>query len=81
MSDVLEPGLNLKVTLDLSDELTWGELFRFVDLARESPLVDANSPVTYIFDDNNTDRVIWGLYAHLGLPNGAGVPRQAEARR
>jgi hypothetical protein len=43
---------NLKVTLEIDNQLTWGELYRFVDLARKSGYPD-DGPVLPEMDLND----------------------------
>ncbi|UFN44508.1 hypothetical protein [Nocardioides okcheonensis] len=42
---------NLSITLDVDGELSWGELFWFVDQARKSG-VDTGSAVPYKYDQH-----------------------------
>ena len=54
-------ALNLKISVDLDVHLTWGELLRFVDLAR--PDVSPGDPVGIEFDENTMEAQ--ALYAYL----------------
>lgn len=55
---------NLKVTLDLDNQLTWGELFRFVDLARSAGYL-AQERVGIENDPNESLPVVVGLSLYL----------------
>ncbi|MBM0258960.1 hypothetical protein [Micromonospora sp. 4G55] len=60
---------NLKVTLDLDDQLTWGELIRFVNLAQSAGKVSPDQPVGMEYDPNDTHPVITGLCVYLDAEN------------
>lgn len=51
MANFEKNQLNLKLTVDLDEQLTWAELLRFVDLAR--PLVDLSSTVGIEYDQDS----------------------------
>lgn len=44
--------VNLELKLEINDQLTWGELYRFVDLAKTSG-VDEDDPVGLAYDDQH----------------------------
>ncbi|WP_121399456.1 hypothetical protein [Micromonospora sp. M71_S20] len=62
--DFVKTDRNLKVTLDLDNQLTWGELFRFVDLARAG-VVSPSDPVALEYDPNESMPVITGLTVYV----------------
>ncbi|WP_328651328.1 hypothetical protein OG598_25010 [Micromonospora sp. NBC_00330] len=63
--DFEKTGRNLKVTLDLDDQLTWGELIRFVNLAQSSGNVSPDQPVGIEYASNETLPLIDGLFVYL----------------
>lgn len=78
MAEFEKTNLNLKVSLDLDNELTWRELFQFVDLARDSGHVDPDARVGLARDDFQDETTITGLYVYVdSMPNGA-APRQHQ---
>ncbi|MEH1098218.1 hypothetical protein [Micromonospora sp. CPCC 205561] len=56
---------NLKVTLDLDNHLTWGELIRFVNLAQSAGNVSPDQPVGIEYDPNESLPLINGLFVYL----------------
>lgn len=57
--------VNLKLSVDLDEHLTWGELFRFVDLARS--VVDSEGTVAIQYDEQ--DMKPEALYVYLPAEN------------
>jgi hypothetical protein len=48
--DFEKTQVNLEVTLDIDDQLTWGELLKFADLARARH-IDPNEPVVIQYSE------------------------------
>lgn len=61
MTDSANSRMNLKISVDLDEHLTWAELLRFVDLAR--PTVDLTKTVGIEYDQNSMEPR--ALYAYL----------------
>lgn len=63
---------NLELRLEIDDQLTWGELIKFVDLARESN-VRPGEPVLPVYDRDRDQ------YTHLAIylrPEDLGASRE-----
>ncbi|MEV5765323.1 hypothetical protein AB0L34_12230 [Micromonospora sp. NPDC052213] len=67
--DFVKTDRNIKVTLDLDDQLTWGELIRFVELAKTAGSISPDQPVGIDYDPNESMPVITGLHAYLDAEN------------
>jgi hypothetical protein len=52
------PPVNLRLRLDLDDQLTWSELFRFVDIARQYEAGLDNVIPCHVDDDGKVDAYI-----------------------
>ncbi|GAA2327442.1 hypothetical protein [Dactylosporangium salmoneum] len=73
MSEFEKTQNNLRVTLEIDNQLTWGELIHFVELGRRAGL-RADEPVDFVYDSQLTENPITGLSLHLpseDLPRGA----------
>jgi len=68
---------NLKVSLDLDDQLTWAELFRFVDLARSGGYIE-DQPVAMEYDPAESDSRVVGMSIYLHPEQVAPVPSVAS---
>ncbi|MBV9292811.1 MAG: hypothetical protein JO222_10220 [Frankiales bacterium] len=75
---------NLNVSLDLDEQLTWAELFRFVDLAREAG-VQAQDTVGYrlaepdVYDDRDSCGHVVALMVYVDPATLDVAPRDASS--
>ncbi|MFF4879461.1 hypothetical protein [Micromonospora sp. NPDC000668] len=72
MSDFEKKAVNLKLSLAIDQDLTWGELFRFVELARTSG-VEPTDPVPLEYNERD-DSILDGIAVYLAaedLPSAA----------
>lgn len=50
MTEFVKNSMNMTASIQIDDQLTWGELFAFTDLARKAGIDPAN-PVLLDYDD------------------------------
>lgn len=55
---------NLRVNLEIDDQLTWGELIRFVELGQQAG-ISPGQPVGLVYDENGDEMRVTGLFLYL----------------
>lgn len=63
MTDTVKNHMNLKLELAINNELSWGELFQFVDLARAAG-IDPTELVGVEYDERD-ESILNGLSVYL----------------